>query len=302
MIVRETGTREQYHPLIVPIHRDGTLPPLFCFHPLGGWIHEYEYISQFLDKDRPVFGIRARGLEPAEKPVLTIEEAVPEYIDAIKTAQNEGPYHLLGFSGGALYAFECACQLQNRGESVTYLGNIDMSLPAPLSRLFNRTRGQESNILMRAGYSLYSLVNYRLKTNPDRFLYAIFVNGVRLFSKGLLLLHRTPAVPAYGSDVECSTDAEKGWISTLPEQQKKLVLTQIRAISRYKPRTFSGDITLFSTGPDFEFYPGDPARGWNSCITGKTLLIAIPGDHKTLHTEPLGQVVAGKIEESLKAG
>jgi hypothetical protein len=153
---------------------------------------------------------------------------------------------------------------------------------------------------MRAGYSLYAAVNNRLKTNPDSFFYAGFVKGVKLFSQGLLLLHRTPAVPASGSDVECSTIAERSWISTLPERQKKLVLTQIRAISNYKPRTFSGDITLFSTGPDFEFYPGDPARGWNSCITGKTLLIPIPGDHKTLHTEPLGQVVAGKIEESLK--
>ena len=68
MIAQKTGTREQYHPLIVPLHRRGTLPPLFCFHPLGGWIKEYEYIALFFDKDRPVFGIRARGLEPAEKP------------------------------------------------------------------------------------------------------------------------------------------------------------------------------------------------------------------------------------------
>jgi hypothetical protein len=145
-------------------------------------------------------------------------------------------------------------------------------------------------------------VNNRLKTNPDSFFYAGFVKSVKLFSQGLLLVNQTPAVPASGSDVECSTIAERSWISTLPERQKKLVITQIRAISTYTPHRFSGDITLFSTGPDFEFYPDDPARGWNSCITGKTHLIAIPGDHKTLHRDPLGQVVAGKIEESLKAG
>jgi hypothetical protein len=143
-------------------------------------------------------------------------------------------------------------------------------------------------------------LNNRLKTKSDSILYSIFVKSVRLFSQGLLFLKESPVLPASGSDVEFITDAEQGWISTLPEQQKMLVFTQIRAISNYKPRTFSGDITLFSTGPDFEFYPGDPARGWNSCITGKTILMAIPGDHKTLHKEPLGQVVAKKIEESLK--
>jgi len=300
LIAQKDEKISRYHPLIVPIRGNGTLPPLFCFHPLGGWIKEYQYISLFFDQDRPVFGIRARGLEPAEKAVLTIEEAVREYIDAIKTVQKEGPYHLLGFSGGAIYAFDLACQLQNRGESVTFLGIIDMSLPAPLKRLYDMTRGQCPNKLITAGYNFYSILNNRLQKNPDSLLYSLFVKGVRRVSQGLLLLKGSPALPASGSDVEFITDVQRGWIATLPEQHKMLVITQIRAISIYKPRIFSGDITLFSTGPDSEFYPGDPARGWNSCVSGKTILIGIPGDHNTLYREPLGQVTGKKIEESLK--
>jgi oxalate---CoA ligase len=301
LIAQKAGNAApHYHPLIVPLHQNGTLSPLFCFHPLGGWIKEYLYISQFFDQDRPVFGIRARGLEPAEKPVQTIEEAVREYIDAIKTVRKEGPYDLLGFSTGALYAFECACQLQKRGESVTFLGIIDMSLPAPLKKLFNLKREQGRNILMRTGYPLYTSMNNHLKKNPDTFLYFIFVNGIRLFSQGLLFINGSHALPASESNAEFIPDAQGRWISSLPEQQQMLVRTQNRAIGIYKPGTFSGDITLFSTGPDSEFYPGDPARGWNSCITGKTIIIVIPGDHESLHTDPLGQVVAKKIEESLK--
>ncbi len=97
LITQKDNNFSRYHPLIVPLHEKGTLTPLFCFNPLGGWIKEYQYISRFFDPDRPVFGIRARGLEPAEKPVATVEEAAREYIDAIKTVQKEGPYHLLGF-------------------------------------------------------------------------------------------------------------------------------------------------------------------------------------------------------------
>ena len=300
LVTQKDGKISRYHPLIIPIHGNGTLPPLFCFHPLGGWIEEYQYISLFFDQNRPVFGIRSRGLEPAEKPALTIEEAVREYIDAIKTVQKEGPYHLLGFSAGAIYAFELACQLQNRGESVTFLGIIDMSLPAPLKRLYDMTRGEGPNKLITAGYSFYSFLNNRLQKNPDSLLYLLFVKGVRVFSQGLLFLKGSHNFPASGSDVGFITDTQRGWISTLPEEHKMLVITQIRAISMYKPRIFSGDITLFSTGPDSEFYPGDQARGWNSCITGKTILIDIPGDHRTLYREPLGQVTAKKIEESLK--
>ena len=74
MIAQKTKTSVHYDPLIVPIRRDGTLPPLFCFHPLGGWIVKYQDISLFLDQNRPVIGIRAKGLEPGETPSLTIHE------------------------------------------------------------------------------------------------------------------------------------------------------------------------------------------------------------------------------------
>jgi acyl-coenzyme A synthetase/AMP-(fatty) acid ligase/thioesterase domain-containing protein/acyl carrier protein len=300
LIAQKDHNSSRYHPLIVPLHEKGTLPPLFCFNPLGGWIKEYQYISRFFDPERPVFGIRARGLEPEEKPVATVEEAAREYLDAIKTVQKKGPYHLLGFSGGALYAYEVGCQLQNQGESVTFLGIIDMSLPAPLKRLFDISRGQGPNFLITAGFPVYSFLNNLLKKNPDSPLYSVFVKSVRIFSQGLLSLKGSSSIPESGSEVDYITDAQRSWISTLPEKQQMLVRTQIRAISIYKPRIFSGDVILFSTGPDREFYPGDPSRGWNSCISGKTMVIDIPGDHWTLYREPLGQMTAKKIEESLK--
>ena len=68
----------------------------------------------------------------------------------------------------------------------------------------------------------------------------------------------------------------------------------------YQPRTFSGDIILFSTGLDSEFFPEDPTRGWNAFITGKTIILDVPGDHETLFDEPFGHVVAEKIDDSLK--
>jgi thioesterase domain-containing protein/phenylacetate-coenzyme A ligase PaaK-like adenylate-forming protein/acyl carrier protein len=297
MIAQKTGTGRQYHPLIVPLREGGTLPPLFCMHPLGGWIREYQYISRFLDKDRPVYGIRARGLEPEEKPALTIEEAVAEYSEAVRTVRPGGPYHLLGFSGGAIYALELACRLQEQGESVPYLGIIDMSLPAAQNRLFNQIRFRKPNLLITAGCSLYSLLNTRLKKNPGSMLYSLFARGTGAISRGLIFLQGSPSCP---SEAECTPHIKPEWFSALPERQQVLVKKQIGALSLYHPRKFIGNVTLFSTGPDPEFYPGDPARGWNSCVTGKAIIIDVPGDHISLHEDPLGQVTAQKIEESLR--
>jgi thioesterase domain-containing protein len=74
----------------------------------------------------------------------------------------------------------------------------------------------------------------------------------------------------------------------------------MRALQKYRPRTFSGNLTFFSTGPDTEFYPGNLTRGWNSCVTGKITVIDIPGKHDSLFKEPFVRVAAQKIEESLK--
>jgi thioesterase domain-containing protein/acyl carrier protein len=301
MIAQTAGKCSQFHPLIVPIHKDGALPPLFCFHPVDGWIGQYQAISPFLDQKRPVFGIRARGLEPGEKPVLTIEEAAKEYADAIKTVQKIGPYCLLGFSAGSISAFEVACQLQNSGDLVTYLGIIDYSAPSPQKNLFNLTKGKGSYTIMAAGYHLYCFVRNKLKKNPDNVSYSLFIKSVSLCSRVLLYLSASNLLSPSRPDVDSVFGGENdGFISTLSEQQKSLVRTQRRAISNYKPRVFSGNIILFSTGMDLEFYPGDPARGWNEFISSKTIVLNILGDHETIFKDPFCEYTATKIEESLK--
>jgi acyl-CoA synthetase (AMP-forming)/AMP-acid ligase II/thioesterase domain-containing protein/acyl carrier protein len=303
IIAQKTGT-EHFHPLIVPIRTDGTLPPLFCFHSIGGWIGPYQNIFQFFNQDRPVFGIRAKGLEPGEKPWLTIDEAVREYADAIKTVQKEGPYYLLGYSAGALYAFELACQLQSRGESVVYLGNIDQSVPVPQSRESGKVTylfsgGKGSSTIMAAGLILFHFLNSRLKTKPDSILYSLFVNATGTLYKGILYsgfqLH-----PAFGPNNGSAGEGEKDWISTYPEKQQPLLKIHRAALRQYKPRTFLGNLTLFSTGPDWSSYPGDRTRGWKAFTKGKTIIIDLPGMHSALFLEPFAHVVAQKIEESLK--
>jgi acyl-CoA synthetase (AMP-forming)/AMP-acid ligase II/thioesterase domain-containing protein/acyl carrier protein len=286
MIAKKIRTGAQYHPLIVPIREQGMLLPLFCFHSIGGWIGTYQNIFRFFDHDRPVFGIRARGLEPGEKPSQTIEEAVREYADAIKTVQKEGPYHLLGYSAGALYAFELACQLQSMGEPVIFLGNIDQSVPrqkVPDTVHYPISTRKARDTIMAKGFRVYRFLNNRLKTNPDGTLHTFFTKGKRAFSQRIL----------YGAS------PYRDWISTYPEKQQPLIRTLRKALRNYQPPVFSGDLIFFSTGPDSKSYPGDQTRGWSKFISGKTIIVDIPGDHDNLYLDPFAQEVAQKIEASL---
>ena len=224
LISRNSGTSDLYHPLIVPIRKNGKKSPLFCFHEIGGWIGQYQTISPFLDQDRPMFGIRARGLEPGEKPKPTVEEAVMEYYDAIKTVQKEGPYFLVGFSAGATYAFELACTLQKRKERINYLGIIDASAPSPQRKLFNLTRGQGSNSLMAAGHHLYLFLRDRLKTKNGNIFYSAFVKVVSVTSQGLLYLKDASLLSESSPDSDIIFGGEKDeWIlATFPPEQQPL--------------------------------------------------------------------------------
>ncbi len=287
IIAKKTGT-SAYHKLIVPIREGGTLPPLFCLHSIGGWIGTYQNILQFFTQDRPVFGIRAKGLEPGEQPSMTVDEAVRDYTDAIKSVQKEGPYYLLGYSAGAIYAFELACQLQSRGESVIYLGNIDQSvsrqrLPDTVHNPLTGRNRRDS--LLKKGFRIYHFLNNRLKTNPDGKFHALCMKGKKAFSERVLHM---PQPQPY-----------QDWIETYPEEQQRLIKIHRKALADFQPGSFLGNLTLFSTGPDVKLYPGDVTRGWKEFITGKTLVIDIPGDHDNLYLDPHASVVAQKIEESL---
>jgi len=97
--------------LVVPIQPLGSLPPLFCIHPIGGDIFGYGVLAKALDKKIPVYGIRAKGFNLNEPLASSIEQMAEEYTEAIQSIQPKGPYHLLGWSAGTLIASEIAHRL-----------------------------------------------------------------------------------------------------------------------------------------------------------------------------------------------
>ncbi|WP_084497270.1 non-ribosomal peptide synthetase [Nocardia amamiensis] len=114
---------------VLPI-RPRTAPdqaPLFCVHPAIGLAWCYSGLLAHLTPDRPVYGLQAPHVA-GEEGYGSIAEAASHYVDAIKTIQPEGPYHLLGWSLGGLIAHEMAVQLQEAGDEVALLSMMDSYL------------------------------------------------------------------------------------------------------------------------------------------------------------------------------
>lgn len=61
--------------ILLPFSTEGTAAPLFLFPPGGGELHCWIGLVKYLP-DRPIYGLRLRGLQPGELPFRTIDEMV----------------------------------------------------------------------------------------------------------------------------------------------------------------------------------------------------------------------------------
>ncbi|MFI9362337.1 amino acid adenylation domain-containing protein [Kitasatospora sp. NPDC053057] len=119
------GTDDALAPLVTLRSGADGEPALFCVHPGAGTGWVYRALLDHLDPDRPVHALQARGLgEPGARPA-SVAEMADDYATLIRTVQPSGPYHLLGWSFGALVAHAVAVRLQADGEDVAQLVLLD---------------------------------------------------------------------------------------------------------------------------------------------------------------------------------
>lgn len=110
--------------ILLPFTTQGSQTPLFLFPPGGGELHCWiELVRRF--RDRPLYGLRLRGLQPGESAFESMGEMVGCFLEEIRKVQPRGPYALLGMCFGGNIAFEVAKALEAAGEDVAFVGGID---------------------------------------------------------------------------------------------------------------------------------------------------------------------------------
>jgi nonribosomal peptide synthetase DhbF len=125
-----------YHPadqsafeVLLPIRSHGSLSPIFCFHPAGGYSWCYARLMPYISSDHPIYGLQARHLTEPEYLPQTIEEMAADYISHIRKIQPSGPYHLIGWSLGGPIAHAIATLFQHQGDEIALLAILDAYPP-----------------------------------------------------------------------------------------------------------------------------------------------------------------------------
>ncbi len=116
---------------LVALHPDmsGSKTPFFIVAGMFGNVLNLRHLALLMGRERPVWGLQARGLIGDEAPHAAIADAASDYIKEIRSVQPVGPYYIGGFSGGGITALEMAQQLKAAGEEVRLLALLDTPLP-----------------------------------------------------------------------------------------------------------------------------------------------------------------------------
>ncbi|SAH99072.1 D-alanine-D-alanyl carrier protein ligase [Bordetella ansorpii] len=117
-------------PLVPLGGSDQDAPALFCVHAGFGTVFDYQPLARALQQQRPVVGVMCRMLLDLAHQDTGLPQMAADYARAIRQAQPQGPYLLLGWSLGGTLAALVAARLEAEGQRVDYLGLIDPYVPA----------------------------------------------------------------------------------------------------------------------------------------------------------------------------
>ncbi|MFP5285448.1 MAG: alpha/beta fold hydrolase, partial [Thermoanaerobaculia bacterium] len=117
---------------------DGSRPPFFCVHAIGGSVFSYGELARSLGPSQPFYGVQSPGLDGG--PLLDeVPAMAAAYLAELEAAAPNGPVLLGGWSFGGVVAFEMARQLRARGREVPLVLLLDSYAPSGADLLAERS-------------------------------------------------------------------------------------------------------------------------------------------------------------------
>lgn len=273
---------------LVPLRASGSRTPLFLMHAHGGNVLEYHALANLLDPDQPVYALQARGLDGHIQRGLTLEKMAAAYIEELRSFQPEGPYFLGGFCFGGLLGLEAAQQLTAAGQQVGLLTLIQSMHPDAF-----RFRPDVS-VLRRWWYQTTKRIDLE-RENRSHTPKGYLVERCR---RGWDMVRARTAI-AFDS----VTGKRPEDLSGLPKTYifESLRMEHGRALRKYVPRPYRGDVVLFRASNQLSGLVADEYLGWKSFFNGHLEVCEVPGHQQNLMLAPNVIRLAYELSARLKA-
>jgi thioesterase domain-containing protein len=274
-VLRDSGWTPPWSSL-VPIRPNGSKPPFYFVHPIGGNVLNFAGFAGHFDAEQPVYGLQARGLNGREAPNISIQQMAADYIGDIRTVQPEGPYYIGGFSAGGIVAYEMARQLHAAGQKIAVLALLDTKIDGP---------AEHGDASERRAAALVRTVRFNVR-------YAFHI-GPGVFARQKLKNWRMRA-------------HIRSWMVRqslgLHPDRRSLDVEEafLLALRYYVPEPYNGEAILFRAKDELVSY-SDPTLGWGSLVRGGLDIRETSGDHDTILHEPHIGCLAKLLDSCLAA-
>lgn len=256
-------------------------PPLFLVHSIWGDVLGMRQIALALATDIPVYGLRARGLNPDQEPQTSIEEMASSYVGVIRAEQPHGPYRVSGHSFGALIAFEIARQLTAAGEEVGWLGMIDGELD---TACLSRPRRWRYRLALP-----FHLARAALRY-PRRSLRTLFREAIPNLLRGSIL-RVFPAAPI--------RQPPPAWMESASAGHQYMAQISIEAAAAFRPQPYAGSMTYFLPEERRLHLFADPLSVWRRVTEGEVRIVHVPGPHVGMISGEQADLLARQIDADL---
>jgi aspartate racemase len=263
---------------IVTLAKGSGRQHLFCIHGGDGGVIFYRDLASRMPDDYSFHAVESLELGnsgPVEK--ASIEETAAAYLQGILAIQPQGPFKLAGYSFGGVVAHEIACQLQDMGHEVEFLGLFDTHNPAAPSR--NYGMGERLGVFWHQTSG--SPLPERIGLLKSRILEGMHTH--RKVKAELRAAGTLGPAEAY-SDLRRVQIREENW----------------RAMQAYKPRPFRGKITLFKTSYVNDKVERPADYGWSPVALSGLDIVAVSGHHLALFAPEHIETLAEALLSSLK--
>jgi acyl transferase domain-containing protein len=252
---------------LVAVQPNGSKPPLFCVHAVGGDVIFYEQLARALGPDQPLYAFQSPLVAQPDRRDLTIEAMAALYIKEMRAFYPQGPYLLGGASYGGFVLYEMARQLQQQGITPALVAMFDVVVPGSAELLPSGEKYGRflHNIRSEGLRYLRRKVREKSEYFRDRFLEGVaYPVGVALYTK---TGRHLPAALRF------HYIAQGHWA----------------AMSRYSMEPFPGKITLvraIDRGPEVLGKREDPTLGWGRLALGGLDVIDVPTRHMYMLFDP----------------
>ncbi|WP_027170194.1 hybrid non-ribosomal peptide synthetase/type I polyketide synthase [Mesorhizobium sp. WSM3224] len=277
---------------LVPIQTGGSWAPLFCPHPFGGHVLFYTPLAEALGPKQPLFGLQARGLNGEARPHLRIPEMAREYVEAIKSVQQRGPYQLAGLSMGGSIAWEMACQLRDAGDEVAILALLDA-----------KALHKDEEVASGRYHGLLGNNPIPDWLSDQAVTMSVLFPALKKHWRKVKSMKREGQVMAL-----CDFGRQAGHVPKMSDRQLDHILTIAEAnriaLRHYTPRPNDSRAILFAAKKGLRVSSNlhDSDLGWKQFARGRLEIHEVPGNHYTMvappHVNVLAKILANYLDRN----